>query len=154
MIISLVLIIQSANAGPIISISTLAFNDELHYNSRKFRPAIIVGYNKEYKNYVASIYTNRLNHSQKRSLENGLDVKSKVKSDIFKLGKRYGRYIYSGFVTNTMVKNTVFSPRKEHFISYGLSTDYLITKKISVGFGCVMPSKLGHGCFTNLSYNF
>lgn len=149
------LLAQTANAAFNIGVSTLAFNDGLHYNSRKFRPTIIVGYNKEYKNYIAGIYTNRLNHSQKRSLENGLDAKSKVKSDFFKLGRRYGRHIYSGFVANTMIKTSVLGQaQKEHFMSLGGSFDYLVTKNISAGFGCIMPNKIGHGCFTNLSYNF
>jgi len=132
------------------------FNDDLHYEGKKFRPSLVVGWVEEYKNIVGGIYTTRLNKSQKRSLDNGLDVKSKTQSNIIlKIGLRDKRLIYSGFVTNTSVKTSILNQvQRDNFIGYGLSVDYLLTRKISVGVGAILPNKLGHGAYVNLSYNF
>jgi hypothetical protein len=131
------------------------FNDDLHYKRNKFRPSFVVGWVEEYKNIVGGIYTTRLNKSQKRRLENGLDVKTKTQSDILKVGRRFNRFIYSGFVTNTSVKTSILNQvQKENFIGYGFAVDYLLTRNISAGFGAIMPNKLGHGAYVNLSYNF
>lgn len=155
MTVILLILTSKAHAGLSLGVSTMYFNDDLHYKGKKFRPSLNIGWVESFEKYIAGVYTTRLNHSQKRILENGLDIKSKVQSDILKIGKRYDRFIYSGFVTNTVVKTTVLNQaRKEHFIGYGVAVDYLLTKHTSIGFGAIMPNKIGHGAYTNLSYNF
>ena len=151
----MILISASAKAGLSVGLSTMYFNDDLHYKGNKFRPSFVVGWVEDYKNIVGGVYTTRLNKSQKRRLDNGLDVKSKTQSDILKIGLRDKRLIYSGFVTNTSVKTSILSQvQKENFIGCGLSVDYLLTRKMSVGVGAILPNKVGHGAYVNLSYNF
>ncbi|MFT6841389.1 MAG: hypothetical protein ACJASR_000149 [Psychroserpens sp.] len=155
LIILLILISANAQAKISLGISTMYFNDDLHYENDKFRPSLNAGWFESFGKIVAGVYTTRLNHSQKRSLENGFDIKSKVDSDILKIGRRYNRFIYSGFVSNTGIKTTVLNhSQKEHFIGYGFGVDYLLTKHITIGLGAIMPNKIGHGAYTNLSYNF
>ena len=149
------LLSTAAQAKLSLGISTMYFNDDLHYESDKFRPSFNVGWFESFDKIVAGVYTTRLNHSQKRSLENGFNIKSKVDSDILKIGRRFNRFIYSGFVSNTGIKTTVLNQtQKESFIGYGFGVDYLLTKHITIGLGAIMPNKIGHGAYTNLSYNF
>lgn len=155
LIILLILISANAQAKISLGISTMYFNDDLHYESDKFRPSLNVGWVESFDKIVAGVYTTRLNHSQKRSLENGFNIKSKVDSDILKIGRRYNRFIYSGFVSNTGIKTTVLNhSQKESFISTGGAIDFLLTKNISVGVFCLLPNKIGNGCGLNSSYNF
>lgn len=151
----LILISINARANISLGVSTMYFNNDLHYEGNKFRPSFVVGWVEEYKNIVAGIYTTRINKSQKRTLKNGLNVKTKTQSDIIKVGRRFNRFIYSGFITNTSVKTSIMvQSRKESFVGYGFAVDYLLTRNISTGFGAIMPNKLGHGAYVNLSYNF
>jgi hypothetical protein len=145
----------NAKANLSLGISTMYFNNCLHYEGNKFRPSFVVGWVENFDKNIVGVYTTRLNKSQKRVLENGLEVKSKAKSDIVKVGRRFDRFIYSGFITNTSVKTSIMAQsKKENFIGYGFSADYLLTRNISTGFGAIMPNKLGHGAYVNLSYNF
>jgi len=154
-LIILLLITSKAHAGLSIGISTLAFKNELNYNSDKFRPKVTIGWLENFNKWNIGLHTTRLNHSQKRSLENGLDVKNKVISDILKLGYRVNRFSPNVFIANSIVKTTVSNRvNKETFIAYGFGVDYLVTKNISIGISAIMPNKIGHGASVNLNYNF
>ena len=144
--IILLLLSTQAKAGFSLGVSTMYFNDDLHYNNEKFRPSLAVGWLETFDKWNIGLYTTRLNHSQKRSLKNGLDVKSKIDSDILHVGYEVNRYIPNIILTNTQVKTTISDQSfKENLIAYGFGVDYLLTKNITVGILVIPPIKIGHG---------